>query len=86
MTINYFGRGREDQNSSFSCFLGANSGGFFLGWNSGREVLLVVSAQICYLPNRGLRLKLIFSGTVHGHSNFKDLNSPENVIIKIILI
>lgn len=81
MTINYFSRGTEDRNGGFSCFLGC---GIVVGLC--REVLLVVSTQICYLPNRGFRLKLVFSGTVYGYSNFKGLHSPANVVIKIILI
>lgn len=53
---------------------------FLRMWNSGgfiREVLLMLSTQICYLPNRGLKLKLIFSGTVYSYSNLKGVNYLE---------
>lgn len=36
-----------------------------------------LSTETFYLPNSVLRLKLIFSGAVHGHLNFRDVNCPE---------
>jgi len=57
-------------------------------WNSDgfmQENCTYVVHSVSVTCLTGLRIKLIFSGTVYGYSKFKDGNYLKNLVIKIII-